>query len=125
MSEIEIVDVAHAVVYVLFFITGIVYGMAIGTKTTNKIEDTELSDRVKALRLLDNIFSSPDSSISYEKNSEILSAIKSLGGGYYHGSLVIDKELDELNNTYFICGAALLKFCREFARKLRKPLLNS
>jgi hypothetical protein len=93
MFEITMLDVAHLVIALMFFATGIAYGSALSSRMKpDRIAQIERCERIMALRLLDNLFSSPESVIDYEQNSKVLSAIKDLGGDYYYGALIFDKD---------------------------------
>ena len=99
MFEISLLDVAHVIACLMFFATGIAYGSAMSSRMKpDRIEQIERCERIAALRLLDNIFSSPESVIDYEQNSKVLSAIKDLGGDYYYGALIFDKDARDIDD---------------------------
>lgn len=96
MYEVTVMEMAHIVVSGLFFCVGIAYGMAISNKKKPvDFKGLRHKDRIKALKLLDNIFSSESLCISYDKSSEVLKHIKDLGGDYYYGEITFEKTETE------------------------------
>ena len=96
MYELTVMEFTHIITSLMFFFTGIAYGMAVSSKAKPvDFGDLRHKDRIKALKLLDNIFSSESLCISYDKSSEALKHIKDLGGDYYYGEITFEKTKTE------------------------------